>query len=563
MSRGLALTRRKTTSDVSREQPDGRLLASLATLGAELAAVAEPAELQQAVLQRVAALLDCQCGALALWDESEQVLKPGAVIGEGHMLQTLDFFASRPVTESLLARNEGLCLADPEETLGLSFGNLTAVVAVPMMTGGRLIGILVLASTVPGRRLAPADQAALQVVANFSAALVDSAIQFKRFSYDLRARIIEATRELSRATGELAQVKAFNENIFESIPMGVVVFDRSLAVIFRNREAERIFPDDRNVLHGLARTDIAARYADYQSIFRDVVRLGQSCTFDAATQDQPAAGPRVLRLVASPLVGKRDSTVGGILAIEDVSRDVSMESRLAASERLAAVGKLAAKVAHELNNPLDGILRYLGLAVRVLKDSPDQRPVGYVEAARGGLMRMARIISELLEFSRSTVVSCSDGSLRAALQDAIASLSGKAQDQQVALELEIADAVPTMESSSLYQVFTNLIKNAIEAQPRGGRVQVRAVAIDGAVDISVADDGPGLSREALAHLFEPFFSTKDAGQGTGLGLAICKELVEKQGGTLLARNRPAGGAEFVVRIATLWASKDAGSSPVS
>jgi signal transduction histidine kinase len=326
-------------------------------------------------------------------------------------------------------------------------------------------------------------------------------------------------------------------------------------VIFRNREAERIFPDDRNVLHGLARTGIAARYGDYQAIFRDVVRLGQICTFDAVSQGQgkTAAAPLVLRLSASPLVGKRDAAVGGIMTIEDVTRDVSMESRLAASERLAAVGKLAAKVAHELNNPLDGILRYLGLAVRVLKDSSDQRAVGYVESARGGLMRMVRIISELLEFSRSTVVTSSDGSLRAAMEDAITSLSGRAQERGVALELEIAESVPVMESSSLYQVFTNLIKNAIEAQPNGGRVQVRAVAIDGAVDISVADDGPGLSHEAMDHIFEPFFSTKDAGQGTGLGLAICKELVEKQGGTLLARNKPTGGAEFVVRIPTRWA----------
>ncbi len=552
------MARKKTTSDVSRGQPDGRILAALAALGAELTAVAEPAELMQTVLQRSAALVDCQCGAVALWDDAEQALKPGATLGEGHMLQTLDFFASRPVTEVLIERNEGLCLGDPEESLGLSFGHLTALAAVPMMTGERLVGILVVASTIPGRKLGTADQAALGVVANFSAALVDSATQFKCFSYDLRSRIVEATKELARASAELVQVKTFNENIFESIPMGVVVFDRSFAVVFRNREAERIFPDDRNVLHGLARTDIAARYGDYQAIFRDVVRLGQVCTFDAVSQGQGKTGaaPLVLRLSASPLVGKREAAVGGIMTIEDVTRDVSMENRLAASERLAAVGKLAAKVAHELNNPLDGILRYLGLAVRVLKDTPDQRAVGYVESARGGLMRMVRIISELLEFSRSTVAASSDGTLRAAMEDAITSLSGKAQERGVALELEIADNVPEMESSSLYQVFTNLIKNAIEAQPQGGRVQVRAVCIDGAVDISVADDGPGLSHEALDHIFEPFFSTKEAGQGTGLGLAICKELVEKQGGTLLARNRATGGAEFVVRIATRWASRE-------
>ena len=88
--------------------------------------------------------------------------------------------------------------------------------------------------------------------------------------------------------------------------------------------------------------------------------------------------------------------------------------------------------------------------------------------------------------------------------------------------------------------------------PAGGCVDVEALTAAGAVEIRVTDTGPGIPQDKLATIFEPFYSTKQPGQGTGLGLAISKELVEKQGGTLSARNRPEGGAEFVVRIPTQW-----------
>lgn len=261
----------------------------------------------------------------------------------------------------------------------------------------------------------------------------------------------------------------------------------------------------------------------------------------------------------SPLLSGREAIVGGVLTVEDVTRTAAMRRRLESSERLAAVGRLAAKVAHELNNPLDGILRYISMASRLCRDQQDARPVKYLEEAHHGLMRMVRIVSELLQFSRTTSADSDDGDIRTALTDAIKSLEGQAQRRGVALELRIADDVPPLESTSLYQVFTNLVKNAVEAVEGGaGRVTVEALVAAGAVEVRVADNGPGIPPAKLGTVFEPFYSTKEPGQGTGLGLAICKELVEKQAGSLVAWNRPEGGAEFVVRIPTQWV-RDAGA----
>ena len=537
-----------------KEQPTRALgeetLKALAELATALADQTESADVQRVVLRVAAKLLGTDSGAVATWDDQAKALRPGEVLGRGKVLHEADLFADGAVAPRILARHEGACLNDPAKELRLSPGGVSAIVVVPMASGDRLIGAVAMASTSKGRRFDPADQKLLQVVANITASVLDSTVQFKQFSDDLRLQIVEVTREMNRAMAELAQVKSFNENIFESISMGIVVFDRSFGVIFRNRLADRLLPDDRNVLKALAKTDVESRYEQYETIFRDVVRLGQFCSFDGLRIEGQEDTLLVLRLSASPLVGGRQAIVGGIMTVEDVTRNVTMENRLATSERLAAVGKLAAKVAHELNNPLDGIMRYINLAMRVCSDNQDKRPVRYLEEARTGLLRMARVIGELLEFSRSTNDLADAVTIGQALQDAIKSLAGKAEQQKVELKLNIAADLPALESTSLYQVFTNLIKNAVEAMPEGGIVDVGAIVAAGAVEISVADSGQGIPPKRLATIFEPFYSTKEAGQGTGLGLAICKDIVEKHGGTLVARNRASGGAEFVVRIPT-------------
>ena len=540
------------SSEGQQAQSDERIFALLAEMGAQLSGYTESAGLERAVVEGAARILNCDSGALIPWDETTGLPRRGPMLGRGQLFHDCDLLGNRQVRSHVIGKHGAMFFGNPGQEIGSALGEFSALAASPLVAEGRLVAVLVLASASDGRTFTSADQALLRVVSNFSAAVLESTGQLDRFSHDLRARIVEATRELSRAQAELARVKGFNESIFQSIALGIIVFDRSFAVVFRNRLAERCFPEERNVLQSLAKTSVKTRYADYEDICRDVIRLGQVCGFDAVRYAREG-GELVLNVWCAPLLTGQEAIVGGIMTVEDVTRRVDMERRLEASERLAAVGKLASKVAHELNNPLDGILRYINLALRVSEGQGDQRPAAYLKEARTGLMRMVRIIGELLEFSRSTVQSSGEGDIRAALDDALKSLSGLAERQRVALKLDVADDVPPLQSASLYQVFTNLIKNAIEALPGGGRVDVRALVAAGAVEVIVADSGPGIPEDKLTQIFEPFYSTKGAGQGTGLGLAISKEIVEKHGGTLVARNRAAGGAEFVVRIPTQWA----------
>jgi two-component system, sporulation sensor kinase E len=541
--------------DNTADLPHGHRLALLADMAEGLAACDRADELMHSIADHAARVLDADGATLALWNEGGGALEPGASAGAIEVLAGPECLASPAIGREVIRRRQALVTGDPQSDVSSTLDGVTSLAAVPLVSGEQLVGVLVVASRRADRVFDRADLTLLRTVAGLSSSVLTATLGFEQFTHDLRSQIVDVTRELNRAMAELARVKSFNENIFESISMGIVVFDRSFSVVFRNRVADECFPDARNVVDAMARTDVAERYEDYRDIVRDVVRMGQICGFDHLNYPRGEGDDRVLRLSMSPLFSGRESIVGGILTIEDVTRSVDIRQRLEASERLAAVGKLASKVAHELNNPLDGILRYISLASRVAESQDDQRPVEYLKEARTGLMRMARIISELLQFSRSTVQVTEDGDIRTALEDTIKSLEGKAEKAGVSLSLRISDDVPPLQSTALYQVFTNLVKNAVEATPAGGQVVVDALVAAGAVEVRVTDTGPGIPEGKLAAIFEPFFSTKASGQGTGLGLAICKELVEKQGGTLVARNGDEGGAEFVVRIPTQWTAR--------
>ncbi len=242
-------------------------------------------------------------------------------------------------------------------------------------------------------------------------------------------------------------------------------------------------------------------------------------------------------------------TIGGLLVIEDVTSRLSMERRLAVSERLAAVGKLAAKVAHELNNPLDGIMRYINLGIRVCESGGGQdNVVRYLTEARKGLTRMVQILGELLEFSRSSYGTYDEANVNRYVEDAVNAMQDKAIRKGVTIVCNMEGVMPPLRvGSNLFQVFCNLIKNAVDAMPGGGTLTITTRLINGEVVVAFEDTGVGLP-ENTEQIFQPFFTTKPNGQGTGLGLAICKDIIEKYNGRIFAEKRPEGGARFTVVV---------------
>lgn len=236
-----------------------------------------------------------------------------------------------------------------------------------------------------------------------------------------------------------------------------------------------------------------------------------------------------------------------LLSIELKKSEALLEESEVA-RRLASLGKLAARVAHELNNPLDGILRYINLALRVASEVPESRLSSYLSESRTGVLRMIRIIADLLEFSRNSDAGFEQTGINELIEQAIKTCSAAADANRVVVTADFqTEPMPKVRGGRLYQVCSNLIRNAIDAMANGGRLNVTSGLIDDEVIIRVADTGGGLPSP-VEKVFEPFYTTKPAGKGTGLGLAICKEFVEEMQGTIAAANLAAGGAVFTVRI---------------
>ena len=336
----------------------------------------------------------------------------------------------------------------------------------------------------------------------------------------------------------------------ESLPLAMVVFNERLEIVLRNQAATDLIPGGSNLSRVLTELTIESRYEDWAAELRKVIDTRLPRRVDVTIRREGVEAEAYFHLLIHPLRGPGGGpTIGGLLLAEDVTAHIGMERRLAVSERLAAVGKLAARVAHELNNPLDGILRYTNLALRQSVDpSADPKLARYLEQVRTGLLRMGEITRDLLEFSRITPSTFEQATINKIVEDALSAMEGRVRQADITVVCNFHQAdMPVVRGSNLFQIFCNLIKNAIEAMPKGGTLTLTTQLEVADVVVTVEDTGIGLPAD-VERIFDPFYTTKAPGRGTGLGLAVCKELIEKYSGTITAQRRQPSGTAMTVRI---------------
>jgi PAS domain S-box-containing protein len=232
----------------------------------------------------------------------------------------------------------------------------------------------------------------------------------------------------------------------------------------------------------------------------------------------------------------------------DLTEQKTWERAAEHSDRLASLGQLAAGVAHEINTPLANVML---VAESLRRRAADPWTRGRAETIASQVEAAAKIVRGLLDFARRSEPQIARVDLSDVARETVRFVRGK---QSAAVEVEEhypAEPLAILgDRGQLMQVLTNLLLNAYDAleASKDGRIQVEARRAGDSVEIEVRDNGPGIRLEALPHVFEPFFTTKPEGRGTGLGLAICHGIVQAHGGTIVARNVPAGGASLVVRL---------------
>jgi signal transduction histidine kinase len=230
---------------------------------------------------------------------------------------------------------------------------------------------------------------------------------------------------------------------------------------------------------------------------------------------------------------------------EDISPRKAMERRLLESERLATMGQLAGFIAHELNTPLTSISLLTSAASKRVKDSVALQKLHKIDEER---RRAADIIRELLSLSKSRQIAAVETDLRSVVGSAVEQMRRKPK-AGLTLDVDLGDqpASVVVDPLQIQEVVSNLLENALDATTKGS-IRIRIEGRPKAFAIIVADTGTGMSPDVLAHLFEPFYTTKSHGDGIGLGLLLAKHIVTGHGGTLEVTSKTGQGSTFTVLL---------------
>ncbi len=218
------------------------------------------------------------------------------------------------------------------------------------------------------------------------------------------------------------------------------------------------------------------------------------------------------------------------------------------TDKMATVGNLAAGVAHEINNPLGGVILCFN---NFAKDSMDEESrKTHIEVINSGLHKIQNTVQGLLDFSRKTPIDIVPSSICEIVDNCFKLVDTFLIKQKITVYRESCEDMPLVpvDPAKIEQVFLNIIINAIHAMAMGGTLFLDLTRDEEDCFLSIADTGPGIDPEVLPRIFDPFFTTKDPGKGTGLGLAVCKSIIEQHGGRIHAESEEGQGAKFIISL---------------
>lgn len=348
-----------------------------------------------------------------------------------------------------------------------------------------------------------------------------------------------------RSNDETLDLSSLFPSILDFLGIGLIVFDPDLEIRYSTPSAVRMLKLKGRIDQSL---DAAAESkVDWKTLLEHHLAGSQTLKF-TPIRTSINGNNRILSLSCVPIQVPDRQIMGGAVVVEDITEKTSRENELAQAERLIAIGKVVGKVAHELNNPMDGILRYLNLALRILEQGEVEKTKEYLRQSRTGLLRMVHILSELLEFSRSPVQTMEPAPLDIIIQEALSATASALAGIDVQIIRNYEGQALSMRNDNLFQVFCNLIKNACDAMQGKGRLTITIEQTGEKWQITFLDSGPGIPAELRNSIFQPFFTTKTSGKGVGLGLAICKDLVEKHKGSISVSCPDTGGSLFTVQL---------------
>jgi PAS domain S-box-containing protein len=355
-------------------------------------------------------------------------------------------------------------------------------------------------------------------------------------------------REVDAKTEELSAARRYLREVIDASPDLITVVDSEGRLEILNRAASTAMGYGEDEVLG---RPINIFYFDRdRQVFSEMTRRlaeGKPSTVrqvDLRTKD---GSPITVELSVSPLVDHEGNFTGSVAVGRDIRELEGLRRALLQSEKLAATGKLAADIAHEVNNPLGIIKNYLQITKGELEESSETyKTIGVIEEE---VQRIARIISGLLDFYRPESAYLEKTSVNQLVEDLLMLVGIQLEKQGVAVEQELEEDLPgvVVSPDQLRQVLLNLVTNAQDAMPSGGTLSVCTRREEDRVVISFTDSGLGIPKEHLPYIFDPFFTTKGR-KGTGLGLSVSYGIIQSFDGMMEASSAPGEGTTFTVSL---------------
>jgi len=364
------------------------------------------------------------------------------------------------------------------------------------------------------------------------------ASQLQRYSSELEEKVQERTLEIQHT-------QQYLESLLENANDVIYTLDRDQRFTYVNSKVGIWGYGKESLLGRPFLTLLSKRHRGRH--LKDILNMQVKQEYEIEVISQ-SGDLRSVMVSVSPLLDEQQAVVGVLGIARDITDRKTMEQQIRNTERLASVGKLAAGVAHEINNPLGGLLNCLyNIRKGTLTPSRQEEYLTFME---DGLRRAQKIVRQLLDFSQQHEPEFVMSDMKTLVERVLVLTEHAITEKGLSLEQSYESGMPSLyvDPQMIEQVLTNLILNAVQATQAGGAITLRTVRLGNVCEIEVADTGSGISAEVRPHIFDPFFTTKRTGEGTGLGLSVSLGIVERHGGQLSVESEEGVGTVFTVKL---------------
>jgi len=404
---------------------------------------------------------------------------------------------------------------------------------IPCHAQEKTIAVLGLGKTMKGDFLSSEDMELLETLGGY----LGIAIQNGQLYASLQQKVAEYER-----------LKDFNENIVESINVGVMALDMQDRIESWNAQMEVMYAVPRwQTMTQPLQAIFPPEFVEEFDRMRQDAGIRNLYKFRLKT---PAGEVRTVNVAIAPLVTRTFQVIGRLVIMDDITERVDLETQLSQSDKLSSIGLLAAGVAHEVNTPLAVISSYTQMLSKQLQGDPQKASL--LEKITRQTFRASEIVNNLLNFSRTSGSEIGDVDVNKVIADTLALLEHQFKVAKVDVQVTPEPALPAIQGNAgrLQQVFLNLFLNAKDAMPGGGTLRVATLNGE-SVSVSVSDSGTGIAPEHIQRIYDPFFTTKTApregqARGTGLGLSVTYGIIQEHAGKIRVESHPGAGTTFTL-----------------